>query len=137
MLMSAEAACFAEWFVAKAAFVVVLAEGLVFELAGLAVGELAFTAGFAVFERLVAEVAFATFFTVLAESATAFVIAETLAVFVETAAFFAVFTRSGTWCRTLWWFVGHDAEAGVVAADGHFGQNVQYVLRERFREFDG
>ncbi len=130
--MSSEAACLAEWLVAKAPFVVVFAYGLVFELAVLAVGELAFATCLAVFERLVAE-AVATF-AALAESATAFVIAEaSLAVAMETAAFFAASVRSCSWSGALGRFVGHHAEAGVVAADSHFGQDIENVLRERVR----
>ena len=110
-------------------------EGLVFEFAGLAVGELALTAGLAVFERLVTKAAFTTVF---AESTTAFIVSEaSLAVAMEAAAFFAAGMRSCSWCGTLGWFVGHHAEAGVVAADGHFGQDVENVLRERVREFNG
>jgi len=135
LLDSSEAACLAERLVAKAAFVAVFAEGLVFELAGFAVGELAFAAGLAVFERLVAKAAFTTVF---AESATAFIVVESsLAVAMETAAFFAASVRSCSRCGALGRFVGHHAEAGVVTADCHFGQDVENVLRKRVREFNG
>ena len=96
---------------------------------------MALAACLAVFERLVAKAAFTTVF---AESATAFIVVETtFAVAMETAAFFAASVRSCSRCGALGWFVGHHAEAGVVAADGHFGQDVENVLRECVREFNG
>ena len=93
----------------------ILAERSVFAIAELAVAEHLFAACLAVFERAVAfELA-----------------ASAVAIAMEPATAFTAFARA---CGR---FVGHEAELGIVPADGHSGENVEDFLRECLGQFDG
>ena len=100
-------------------------------------------------EGLVAKLFAATFFPILVESATALFTPTESAIdppakaasLAKTAPAFLVegfpFPRFGAWHGARRCFIRHDAEAGVVPADGHLGKSLQDVLGQGLWEFYG